>query len=81
MVSKKCPIIGVHVIIFVTLVITIATLGPAKNTLNLLEVLKFKKRQGEALFLLPNFDRQGKIRGSAKTSVHRVQSHLNFSKS
>ena len=35
MVSKNCPITGEHVgIIFVTQEVTIATLGPAKNTLN-----------------------------------------------
>ena len=35
MVSKDCPIIGEHVgIIFVVLLVTIATLGTAKNTLN-----------------------------------------------
>jgi len=35
MVSKNCPIIGEHVgIIFVTQQVTIATLWPAKNTLN-----------------------------------------------
>ena len=35
MVSKYCPITGEHVgIIFVTLYVTIATLWPAKNTLN-----------------------------------------------
>ena len=35
MVSKNCTTIGQHVgIIFVTLYVTIATLGPAKITLN-----------------------------------------------
>ena len=35
MVSKNCPIIGEHVgIIFVTQYVAIATLWPAKNTLN-----------------------------------------------
>ena len=35
MVSKNCPIIGEQVgIIFVTQYVTIATLWPAKNTLN-----------------------------------------------
>ena len=36
MVSKNCPITGEHVsIIFVTQYVTMATLIPAKNTLNL----------------------------------------------
>ena len=36
MVSKNCPIIGKHIIIFVTIanIVNIATVWPAKNTRN-----------------------------------------------
>ena len=50
--AKNCPVIGEHVgIIFVTLKLTIATLWPAKNTLN----FSFKRvffKNGTVKFLL-----------------------------
>ena len=48
MVSTNYPIIGEHVgIIFVTQLVTIAKLWPAKNTLNFRFKRLFQKRQGE----------------------------------
>ena len=85
-VSKNCPIIGEHVgIIFVTQLVAIATLWPAKNTLN----FSFKRwyfKNGTVNFFLLQNDRiliskmRCSVWQSLKNSVHGVQSHLKFSK-
>ena len=68
MVPKNCPIIGEHGIILVTLYVTMATVWPAKNTLNIrfLKALSFQKRHGETHSLLSNFDEKDKMQLFAK---------------
>ena len=65
MVSKNCPITGEQVgIIFVTQYVTMATLLPAKNTLNFIfKRLYFKNSK---FFLISNFDKQDKMQRLAK---------------
>ena len=82
MVSKNCPITGKHVgIIFVTHKITIATLWPAKNTLNFSFKHVFQKRHG--FFLISNFVKQDKMQLLAqfkKILYMEFRATLNFRK-
>ena len=67
MVSKNYPITGEHVgIIFVTQYVTMATLLPAKNTLNFSFKRLYFKNGTVKFFLISNFDKQDEMQLFAK---------------
>ena len=81
MVSKNCPITVEHVgIFFVTQQVTIATLWPAKNTLNFTFKRLYFKNGTVNFFSYYRILIHRIVCNFWQSPVNGVQSHLNFSK-
>ena len=83
--SKNYPITGEHGgIIFATQLVTIATLRPAKNTLNFSFRRLYFKKGAAKFFLISNFNKQDKMQLLAKFKkilCMGFRATLNFRKS